>query len=790
MKNIRKRKKSLSLVNSKFNSKINFEKRKSSSQDNPPNTDRINSDIVQLIGRIHRKSQENNDLLFNILQNLQPFTQLVKNTHGSNYLDTIKEISFFIQTHEYEKNIFISKYGYTNNNFYLILNGKIDVLGVKEKTIEIGFNDYLRYIGYLIGYKEYEIIYKVLQLNWDIRPIIIEDIKKENEKKLNSSSSRGKLIKLKMKNIFDLFDQDEKSVFETSFKEFKQTNTLNKSKKELNTSSSCENIFSDDSNLKISGKDYIVTLKNFQKTNNLMFSGEKKEKLKILEFYLIKTYKTGDFFCGININPNEKSMISLITRTNCLLGKIPRETYPNSLKEVVDNYTKQNVISILTTELFINTISPRLFNKKFSYYFVGMKKKKHFFILKQNGPINHIYLLIKGIFDVNTKASLNEISAYIHYIYKKLKTKNQEIDKMILEISKEDDKIKSRAKEIETMEKFYFNTKTQLNISTFFSKEIIGLSDCLFSDAKNPKCFFNFEIKSDFAEYFQVDIDVYDQIKENFIEIGENEQKVLDKRIQLIIKRLYDIRQRKVKKYFEENPDYFFFSEYIHNINQIDVYKDVLKIKEPTLKDKRRKCLSATINRYNSIRQSPKTTNAKNKKFDFRKPLQFFLQNNKNIKKKNSLREFFLTKKIPKSQKKTGNNSILTYSLSSVTSPKKTPTQYYKIFSQKQEKFTELDDKNKNSFITHSLIGKKLKQRRYSNDNSSKIDCLLYNHCPLISIAAHKSLMKKKANSTINIFSYQESKKKQYIENRNYATIKNTRDVFTRYNSNKKFIYK
>ena len=89
-----------------------------------------------------------------------------------------------------------------------------------------------------------------------------------------------------------------------------------------------------------------------------------------------------------------------------------------------------------------------------------------------------------------------------------------------------------------------------------------------------------------------------------------------------------------------------------------------------------------------------------------------------------------------------------------------------------------MDDKNKNSFITHSLIGKHLKQRRYSNDNSSKIDCLLYNHCPLISIAAHKSLMKKKANSTINIFSYQESKKKQYIENRNYATIKNTRDVF------------
>ena len=42
--------------------------------------------------------------------------------------------------------------------------------------------------------------------------------------------------------------------------------------------------------------------------------------------------------------------------------------------------------------------------------------------------------------------------------------------------------------------------------------------------------------------------------------------------------------------------------------------------------------------------------------------------------------------------------------------------------------------------------------------------------------------MKKKANSTINIFSYQENKKKQYIENRNYATIKNTRDVFTRYN--------
>lgn len=787
MKNIRKRKKSLSLVNNKINSKFNFEKRKRSSQGTPPNTDRINSDIIQLIERIHSKSKENSNLLFIILQDLQPFTQLVKNTHESNYLNTIKEISFFIETHEYEKNVFISKYGYTNNNFFLLLNGKVDVLGVKEKTIEIGFNDYLRYIGYLIGYKEYEIIYKVMQLNWEIKPIIIEDMKNNNEKKLNSSRSKEKLIKLKMQNILDLFDQKEKDLFESNFKDLTEANSLNKPKKEMNTSNSCENLFNDDTHLKHSGKEYIEIFKNYKKTKDFMLSGEKREKLKILEFYLIKTYKTGDFFCGININPNEKSKISLITRTNCLLGKIAREVYPNSLKEVVDNYTKQNIISILTTDLFINTVSPRLFNKKFSHYFVSMKKKKHFLILKQNQPINNIYFLIKGIFDVHTKVSLNEVSAYIHSIYEKLKTKNPEIDKMILEITKEDDKIKSRAKEIETLEKFYYHTKTQINISTFFSKEIIGLSDCLFPDAKEQKCFFNFEIKSDFAEYFQVDIDVYAQIKENFIEIGENEQKVLEKRIQLIIKRLYDIRQRKVKKYFEENPDYFFFGEYIHNINKIDLYKDVLKIKEPTMKDKRRKCLSATINRYNSIRQFPKTTNAK--KYEFRRSLKFFIINGKNTKKKNSLSEFFLTKKTPNSKKKSGNNSILTYSLSSsITSPKKTPSQNYNNFSQKQEKATEFDDKN--SFPTNSFIWKNLKQRRYSNDNSSRIDCLLYNHCPLISITAHKSLMKTRANSSINILSYKENKKKQYIENRNYSTIKSTRDVFTRYNSYKKFIYK
>lgn len=761
-----KRRKQKSFSNSDDKPKhICYSKKKSSSALELPKTDRNNIDITNLTEElIHFKQKETiqtAETTVKILQTLSPFVDIIKHIHGNNFTEVLREISFFIKYKTYEANKIINKFGDIANTFIIIIEGKVDKIVLKEKKVQMGYSTYLRYLGYLIVNNDYDVVKKVLEINWDVIPIVIEDLKDEYGKIENIAryNSNNKIKYIKVKNIIDLFDENEKEKYANAFKE-----ALGKLK--------CNN------EQCITAKEYVNHLSHYQKKEILFFEKETKLDITILEYYHVKSLKKGDHFTEIAMNnPYKKSKTTLISRKECLIGIIQRENYPATLKEAIDNNSKHNIVTILTTDLFINSISANLFNKKYYQYFVKGRKKKHTLILTQNLPIKNIYLIHKGIIDVSCIVSMNDITNYIMYIYEMLTVKDIEIAKIVNAIREEDTKIKSRANEIEKLNHFYCNEKSILKLTTYYAKEIAGLKDCLIPN--KDRCIFTYEIKSDFVEYFSIDKEIYEYIKQSSHELQQNEQNVLNKRIKIIIKRLYDLRQGKVKQYFEDNPDYFYFKEYIKNIDQIDIYRDVLKIKHDNQKDKRRKCLSATINHFKHMKISPKSTEEKRHKQSFliNSNIKSFLH----IKKTNktSLNEFFLTKH-PSKNKSNNTSGILSPNMNHRT----TGTITHMISKQKilNKKSTQSQKQLSSSAVSQRLL------RRYTNDNSTLIDKMIYTNCPFTSITAKKSL--KRPNSAVNIFSYQENKKNAYLLKRNYSNIKSTRDVFTRFNCTKKYIFK
>lgn len=764
-----KKQKSFSNSNDKVPD-ICYSKKKSSSTIELPKTDRYNVDITNLTEEIiHLKQKETMqaaEKTVRILQSLSPFVDIIKHVHGSNFTEVLREISFFIKYKTYESNRIINTFGDIANSFFVIIDGKIDKIVLKEKKVSIGFSTYLRYLGYLIVNNDLDVVKRVLELNWDVIPVVIDDLRDDYGKIENISSynSNNKIKYIKLKNIIDLFDETEKEKFATAFKAATGKIKFN-------------------NNRSITVKEYVNHLSHYQKKDIAFFEKETKIDITIVEYYHVKSLKKGDHFTEIAMNnPYEKSKTTLISRTECLIGIIQRENYPQSLKEAIDSNSKHNIVTILTTDLFINSISANLFNKKYYQYFVKGRKKKHTLILTQNLPIKNIYLINKGIIDVSCVASMNDITNYIIHIYDMLTVKDIETARIVNLIKEEDEKIKSRAKEIEKLNHFYCNEKSRLKLTTYYAKEIAGLKDCLIPN--KDSCIFTYEIKSDFVEYFSIDKEIYEYIKQSSSEVQDNEKKVLNKRIKIIIKRLYDLRQGKVKQYFEDNPDYFYFREYIKNIEQIDIYRDVLKIKQDNLRDKRRKCLSATINHFKHIKISPKSAEEKRHKASFL--MNSNLKGFFHIKKtnKSALSEFFLTKHPSKS--KSINN---TFNTSGYLSPnmnhRTTGTTTHVLYKQKllsEKKKSTQSQKQLSSSISQRLL------RRYTNDNSTLIDKMIYTNCPFTSITAKKSL--KRPNSAVNIFSYQENKRESYLLKRNYSNIKNTRDVFTRFNCSKKYIFK
>ena len=688
--------------------------------------------ILQNENEINKSENTNN--LIEYLMKLKNFSKIILECNEDKLKIIFSSIFNNLKYEYHDSNNIIFKYGDFMDKFYIIFEGKIDVLIVKEKMYEIYYNDYLRYLGFLIGYGEYEMLKKVISLNGNYYPLEIKDIPSQYGKIIQKIKKKENPKIIHLKDIMELLLPHELEKFENNFKEL----LLRKINVSINLYSNKEK--------NISTENYINRLKNYKR--NEKYINRNKEiiiKVKLLEYCLNQILTSGDKFGESNPFSEQINIYdyTVISSSKCHLGIIEKDKISHELKELIDKYNKNQITKILSSRIF-NSIPIIIFSKKYFNYFLFEKKNKNDFLIKQNEPNDFIYILQDGIYEISGFNSLHQITKYINYLSNFINIKeNENLILKIRDILNEDKKLLSRCNEIESLNKYYKIQKIPIKILIVNFPDIAGLDDCYYSENSNIP-FFSWEIKSNEGNYFKIQRDFFKMIVD--ISVIQKEKEILIEKSIFLIKRLIEIRKVKLEYYFNKHPDYYIFQEYINKYNKKD--EDFFyKIKKNNIL-KRRKSMSNIMNKVKFINaiDCPNIFEEKSKRI-------FQIKNKNNIDK-----EIFITKKYNNQNKNIENKNLKI----SIKKKLKKSKSISNLMATPDKKF--ILNKNNNS--------------QY---NSLKIYNLIIKYCPLTSITARHSLELSKKENSYEILPYQVLKQSNFISERNKNNIRITRDIFLRF---------
>ncbi len=107
---------------------------------------------------------------------LKNFSKIILECHEDKLKVIFSSIFNHLKYEYHDSNDIIFKYGDYMDKFYIIFEGNVDILFIKEKIYEIYYKDYLRYLGFLIGYGKYEMLKKIISINTNYYPLEIKDI--------------------------------------------------------------------------------------------------------------------------------------------------------------------------------------------------------------------------------------------------------------------------------------------------------------------------------------------------------------------------------------------------------------------------------------------------------------------------------------------------------------------------------------------------------------------------------------------------------------------------------------
>ena len=684
------------------------------------------------------KNKEEIDLIFDYILSLKNFSKIIKEYNSDKFKSLLFSICISLKYEFYESNSLIFKFGDYMNKFYIILEGKVDILIVKEKIYDIYYNDYIRYLGFLIGYGEFEMLKKVINNNANIFPLEIKDIPNEYgkiiKKKKKKEESYSKIISLN--DIQEKLSSEELEKFLDNFKEI----SVKKSSLQINKIKNKEK--------NITSKDYINRLKNFKRKEKYINKKEEKIiRVKINEYYLKETLILGEIFGESNPFGEQMNLYdyTVISSSKCHLGIIRKDNINHDLKEAIDRVNKIKMSKILSSRLF-NSIPKIIFSRKYLNYFLFEKKEKNNFLIQQNYPNDFVYILQEGIYEVTGLHSLNHITEYIKYLSKFIELKGNE--SLLLKIGQiiiQDKKLLSRCNEIKRLNKYYKVEKIPIKLITINFPDIVGLDECFYNENSNLS-FFNWEIKSNEGNYYKIQRDFYKMIIDSGL--VKTEKEILKEKSIFLIERLISIREIKLKYYFNKYPDYM-FKEYISRYikrNEYDFYNN-----KNNSYLKRRKSMSAIINKVKSINPE-----------DYPEILE---ENSKRTFKISNKKEIFITKKYNSQDK----------NISLEKKKKKTLKINLKKNLNRSSSSTYINPTSKN----YNKINFHNKMNLNINNNSERLFYLIMRDCPLTSITARRSLLEtSKKDNSCEIFPYKEYKHSCYISARNKYNIQITRDIF------------
>ena len=346
-------------------------------------------------------------------------------------------------------------------------------------------------------------------------------------KKMTPEEFMGYLINLYDLKEYDLIHKSinsNRKILDSSFK-----------KQILEMEKNCQNItnLSNYKSEEINMNDYIDRLipKETSNTNECM-------EFTLWKYIKVIDLEDGKSFGDVALKDNfSKRTATIITNEDCYFGIIKKDIYQTCIKDTLDRIRRFNIETILNTKLF-EGYSKELFKIYIFNNFKGLSIVRGKYLFKQNEERTEIFFIKSGEFKVELFCSCEDLNNIIESFGGD--SYNRDLEVKI--------KLNNRMKT--------FN-KDKRVFSVFFVKrgDVLGMDDYLILNTN--KLFCSVKCFSKNGEYFSIDLDIFNKIKQDLL-IKSNYDHWIKVKKKLMYERLIEIKENSLYHFYSlVNEDLF-----------------------------------------------------------------------------------------------------------------------------------------------------------------------------------------------------------------------------------------
>ena len=381
------------------------------------NSKRIIAQFKDLLKGTTGKSKLLSDKFCSVLEQIPELISFINEDNYHNTKLILEELSQTMEIKEYKSGNYIRKLLGKNDDFYMILSGCILELEIKYICTTMTFKEFVLFLTKLYLLKENYLYYDCLEKNNEIFPFYIfknyinklkNDKGNENEK--NSLNDNYNINNKNNINIISICN-------EINTKDFNYKEELKLLKKNIKNSA----WYKRKKILQSSKIDYNIIINNFlelynsnkERFNNNLFSNEIKYTVYLPYFINKRILEPISFIGNLDRPYIIKNYKGYICLSDCFIIYLNKNLLkPNQyIYKLSSKKTNHSLIdNIFQNHYLFKNVDKNYLNKNFAKYFKVVTLKKNEILFKQNEPHKGIYIITKGLFQLKTYKSYNELN--------------------------------------------------------------------------------------------------------------------------------------------------------------------------------------------------------------------------------------------------------------------------------------------------------------------------------------------------------------------------------------------
>jgi CRP-like cAMP-binding protein len=347
--------------------------------------------MMQLLRDPNRSIAENKALI-EYLSTLTEFTNLAKAGH-ENYNELMAQLSLVLKYEKSNTNKIIIKNGERGHKFYIILRGKVGVLIPKDELVDMDEEEFMLYLVKLRKYEEHDLIQKSISVNKHI--FNIDQTENFDQWLIKQRDGGGRRFIRYTTYFMDELDHVINNV--------------------INNENNVKTLLRKPSNYKEDLDDYTSIDGYINRLKPVYFNKPYTDKYKvyIFQYVHVHTLYTGNKFGELAlIHPGRKRTATIIALEDTHMAILDKNNFDECLKELNEKLNRINLHMLVTTPIF-EGITKNQFQKYFFNYFVFHKFARGHKLISENEPIDNVYFLKEGEYEIYFKKSLLELNNLI-----------------------------------------------------------------------------------------------------------------------------------------------------------------------------------------------------------------------------------------------------------------------------------------------------------------------------------------------------------------------------------------